>query len=208
MLFTEGTDIKIGIIGMAKELELIGITLEENTEEFRDKVFEYLSIIPNMRHEHDLIGVIKIAIDMIENDPGTGGEIVFVDGTLFRPRPTLAYSIEPLIIGKIQIHRIVIGQGRLGSYDWLHELCSKTAGREFISLTSRKISNNPNSIYDPVSYFVNLHTPTINVLLTGWDVGFVIFGYLPGSTIRIENTTQVRALSEQNALSGHIFPNQ
>ena len=112
-------------------------------------------------------------MDMLKSDVGksfgkSGGEIIFVDGTLFRPKPTLAYNIEPEIIEKnIQIHRLVIGQGRLGSFDWLHELCNKTAGKEYITMTSRRIRKNTNSIYDPVSFFVNLNHKTINVLLTG-----------------------------------------
>ena len=51
VLLTQDTGIKIGIIGMAKQYEVVSEFLEENTKDFRDLVFQQLSIIPNERFE-------------------------------------------------------------------------------------------------------------------------------------------------------------
>jgi hypothetical protein len=106
-----------------------------------------------------------LGADMVGDD---SGEIIFLDGTLFRPKPSLASQMEMFLMTKeIQIHRVVIAQGIMGSFDWLHELCAMTGGKEFITMTSKKIHRNSNHISEVATYFANLNVRTSNIVTSG-----------------------------------------
>ena len=155
-MLTSTTNIFVGFIGMSDNPQIFYPKMQKNTEKLQWDFVQYIAEMDNSKRSrfHDIGDYLNLALNIL----GDSGEIIFLEEILFRPTPKKHGELEDILASRnVQIYRVVIGHGLIGSFDWLSDITKSTNGKEYFTFTSGFIPKNRKYINNVSSYFANIN---------------------------------------------------